>query len=101
MIALEATITNSFNSVYFDWKQCTLEAYRNKGPKVCPEASVTGYESLIDAYAIDVLRLLCGDYTEDSDKCGPLMRKIPKGQKNDPTYNSPLNPFVEILKSIE
>ncbi|KAH9394153.1 hypothetical protein TYRP_021287 [Tyrophagus putrescentiae] len=49
--------------------------------KRCTEKEVTNFERLIDSYASEGLNLLCSDYTEDSDRCAPLLKKIPKWTK--------------------
>ena len=67
-------------------------------PENCPQEAEE-VERLIDGYARDGLNLLCGDYTEDSDKCSGIIRKTQK-------WNKPLTskvfmvPLVDILNSL-
>lgn len=62
---------------YSVFKQDVLDAVKD-----CSEEEVNGFEQLVDSYAADGLALMCSGYTaEESDTCGPVLRKIPKWNK--------------------
>lgn len=90
-----------FHSNYFQFKQCNQRAYE-KHTQSCNRRAIDGQEKLIDAYALDVLRLLCGEYTEESDICDKIINKTPKSKlKENDIPKSPINPFIAILNSIK
>ncbi|KAH9408402.1 hypothetical protein TYRP_012075 [Tyrophagus putrescentiae] len=80
---------------YFKFKQNVVNLLTGR----CSDSNVREAETLIDGYAHDILQLLCGDYTEESDRCNKIIGKTPK-------YSKPLNykvfllPLVDILESI-
>lgn len=80
---------------YYKFKQSAITFLTGK----CAESVVQEMEVLIDGYAHDVLQLLCGDYTEESDKCSKIVGKTPK-YKLALNYKVFLIPLVDILESI-
>lgn len=64
----------------------------------CP-TQVTEMEALIDGYAHDILNLVCGEYTEDSDKCKTIVAKTPKWKKALESKNFVL-PLADIFDSL-
>jgi len=68
--------------------------------KSCKQENTAEIERIIDGYANEVLNLLCGDYTEESDKCNGIVNKTPKKQSTQKRPHSFLQPFVSILVSI-
>lgn len=67
--------------------------------KKCTSDAVSYVESLIDGYAQDALNLLCGDYTEESDKCGQIISKVPKHLKES-KYKNFLIPLSKVIQSL-
>lgn len=65
----------------------------------CPAAALAEVEALVDGYAQDILNLVCGDYTEDSDKCDVFKNKIPFWKKPLLAKNFIL-PLAEIFNSL-
>ena len=57
---------------------------------------------MIDGFAIEVLNLMCGEYTEDSDKCPPLMKLTPRlARSNKRRPKSALLPMISVLESVD
>lgn len=44
--------------------------------------------------------VLCGDYTEESDKCANIVEQTPKKLATQKRYNSLLPSFITILDSV-
>ena len=80
-------------------KNCIMSSAENE-KNVCSESNVDEIERIVDGYAFDVLQLLCGDYTEDSDKCVKLLPKTPKKLSTQKRTKSMLPPFINILNSV-
>lgn len=79
--------------------------YRFKGKimslaeRKCDVKTLPFIEGLVDGYAQDVLNLLCGEYTEESDKCSKIIHQIPKHTKALNHANFVL-PIAEIINSL-
>lgn len=59
-------------------------------------------ESVVDNYAKDVLSLLCGDYTDDSDKCERIVAITPDWDNSKKLkWNSLILSLAEVLDSIK
>ena len=82
------------NSNYFVLKSRIMELANQKCPEHSPEA-----ENLIDGYANDILNLLCGEYTEESDKCSSIINKTPNWDK-PLQWKVFIQPIVEILEGL-
>jgi len=80
------------------FKECVLTEVEREGKPICTEANHVEIERIIDGYAHDVLALICGDYTEDSDKCVKLVDKTPKRLSSQQRPKSLLPPFIAILQ---
>ena len=81
-------------------KTCMLKSTEKPGKKICPESSQDEVERVIDGYSYDVLQLLCGDFTEESDKCVNMLPKTPKKLPTQKRTKSILPPFINILSSV-
>lgn len=66
--------------------------------KICPN-EYEDVETLLDGYANDVLNLICGDYTADSDKCDSIIMQTPEW-KRPLTFKSFVIPLAQIIDSI-
>jgi hypothetical protein len=71
-----------------------------QGPPLCPDSNVEEMDNLVDGYANEVLSLVCGDYTEESDKCVKLLPKTPKKLPAQKQPKSILPPFINILSAV-
>lgn len=80
-------------------KDCILDSIRRQGPPICTEDNLTEYERLIDGYAIEILNLLCGDHTEDSDKCEKIVKQTPAKLASQRKPKSLLPPFIRNLEN--
>jgi len=87
-----------FNSNYYLLKECILNEVEKEGKPLCTEENQVEIERIVDGYAHDVLALICGDYTEDSDKCVKLTPKTPKKLSSQRRPKSLLPPFIAILE---
>ena len=67
--------------------------------QLCTESNHDEIERLIDGYAIDTLNLICGDYSEDSDKCVKVLPKTPKKLSTHKRTKSLLPSFINILNA--
>lgn len=67
--------------------------------KHCPVDLTSEIEVFLDGYAVDVLNMFCGEYTEDSDKCSKIIGKTPKWNKKIPSKNFVL-PLVDVFDSL-
>ena len=67
--------------------------------KKCKKSNALEFENLVDGYARDELNLICGDYTEESDKCEKIIDKTPKWTKPLPS-TSFVNALVATFQSI-
>lgn len=85
---------------FYQMKGCILSAVEKEGKELCPESNYNEIETLIDGYSVDVLNLICGDYTEESDKCVKLLPKTPKKLNSQKRSKSMLIPFINILNSV-
>ncbi|OTF77134.1 hypothetical protein BLA29_011233 [Euroglyphus maynei] len=83
---------------YYKWKHVGVD----KIVKLCPTntAAHEEAENLLESYSSDLLAVLCGDYTEESDKCEKIISKIP-GWKKPLRWNNFILPMIEILESID
>lgn len=79
---------------YFKFKRNVIDLVQQK----CSNQA-TEMEGLIDGYAHDILNLVCGDYSEDSDKCKTIESKTPKWKKPLESKNFVL-PLADIFDSI-
>ena len=78
-------------------KLCFIQSYE-KNPKVCQQKDIEVLDNLFAAYVTDTMALICGDYTEDNDKCDKMYDKIPS-IKNKAINNSPIAILSEIFDS--
>ncbi|CAG2109084.1 unnamed protein product [Medioppia subpectinata] len=86
---------------YYKMKQCILGHIEREGKPLCTDSVYNEAERLIDGYAFDVLQLICGDYTEDSDKCQNSVPKTPKKLSSQKRTKSLLLPLINILAADE
>lgn len=66
--------------------------------KICPNDQ-DYVEQLLDGYVNDVVNLICGDYTADSDKCDSIITDTPEWKKSL-TYKSFVIPLAQVVESI-
>lgn len=81
-------------------KRCMLDVINKLQPDPCTDNDYTEFERLIDGFAIEILNLLCGEYTEDSDKCSALIKQTPKN-KSRRKAKSMLLPMIDVLESLD
>jgi len=81
---------------YFPFKHCATKEYEDVK---CNSKQIDALEGLLNSYALEVLNLLCGDYTEDSDKCDQIVHLTPKF-KSKTLPQSPVSAFIDILDSL-
>ncbi|XP_054155087.1 uncharacterized protein LOC128953613 [Oppia nitens] len=84
---------------FYKMKQCILISVEKNGKPVCSDSNYQEIERIIDGYSYDVLQLICGEYTEDSDKCQSLLPKTPKKRSSQKSTRSLLPPFINILST--
>lgn len=65
----------------------------------CSERAVNKLNILLDYYAQDTVNLLCGDYTDDSDKCQTIIGRTPEW-KGPLKYKSFVVAMAEIIESL-
>jgi hypothetical protein len=98
------TLTKSDNNLkvplmccnYFRLKSCIVEF----AAKSCTQEVTTEVERIVDGYAHEALNLICGDYTEESDKCTNIVERTPKKLATQKRPNSLLPSFITILGSV-
>lgn len=61
---------------FYRFKERLLAAVREKCEEFVPDIA-----NIADGYTQDTLNLVCGEYTEDSDRCDAIYDKIPKYTK--------------------
>ncbi|XP_075588672.1 uncharacterized protein LOC124496374 isoform X1 [Dermatophagoides farinae] len=83
---------------YYKWKNIAA----TKVIQMCPDndAAHEEVENLLNGYTNDLLAVVCGDYTEESDKCDKIIQKIPEW-KQPLRWNNFIIPLVEIFDSID
>ncbi|KAH7638300.1 hypothetical protein HUG17_9406 [Dermatophagoides farinae] len=83
---------------YYKWKNIAV----TKVIQMCPDndAAHEEVENLLNGYTNDLLAVVCGDYTEESDKCDKIIQKIPEW-KQPLRWNNFIIPLVEIFDSID
>ncbi|KAH9522185.1 hypothetical protein DERF_005783 [Dermatophagoides farinae] len=79
---------------YYQFKDSIMQLVE----KICPN-EYDDVETLLDGYANDVLNLICGDYTADSDKCDSIIMQTPEW-KRPLTFKSFVIPLAQIIDSI-
>lgn len=60
-----------WHSTYFDWREKLMNRVANH--LKCSERAQNNLNSLVSHYADDAANLICGDYTDDSDKCQKVL----------------------------
>ncbi|CAG2179059.1 unnamed protein product [Oppiella nova] len=85
---------------YYRLKGCIMNHVETQGQPLCSESVATEIENIVDGYANEVLNLLCGDYTEESDKCVKLLPKTPKKLPAQKPPKSLLLPLINIIASV-
>ncbi|CAG2109085.1 unnamed protein product [Medioppia subpectinata] len=85
---------------FYKFKECIINHGTKVGEPLCKESHIEETERIIGGYANDVLALVCGDYTEDSDKCGKILPKTPKKLPSQKRPKSIILPFINILASV-
>lgn len=87
-------------SNYYKWKQCVLSKYKQVGPPKCTEQRLEFFTGYLDRHSIETLKLMCGDFEEQSEKCDNLLNQIQKQksrQTHQPSWSSPILPSIELF----
>ncbi|OTF75372.1 hypothetical protein BLA29_010865, partial [Euroglyphus maynei] len=79
---------------YYRFKESVMKHVE----KICPNDQ-DYVEQLLDGYVNDVVNLICGDYTADSDKCDSIITDTPEWKKSL-TYKSFVIPLAQVVESI-
>lgn len=82
---------------YYKFKQNCLAVLGTN----CAAEDIAEFETLIDGYTVDILSLLCTDYTEESDKCTKIIEQTPKGTVDLKAQSKTfVLPLVDVLDSL-
>ncbi len=67
---------------------------------VCSSNKVSEIGDYIDRQAIETIKLLCGDYNENDEKCVSLIKNANKKGSSRSKYISPLIPMLEVIETL-
>jgi len=65
----------------------------------CGEKAIDFFDDLITRGSFDVLSLLCGEFSEDSDKCTKLLASHATFDQVISKWKAPLMPVLDLIKS--
>ncbi|XP_054155170.1 uncharacterized protein LOC128953681 [Oppia nitens] len=84
---------------YYVLKTCSQKSYESR-PNQCNSKAIDGHEKLLNAFALDTLKLLCSEYNEDNDKCDKIISQTGVS-KLKVLPKSPIVPFIKILEELD
>ncbi|XP_054166522.1 uncharacterized protein LOC128963993 [Oppia nitens] len=79
-------------------RSCLEQSFEKK-PKQCKKQHIEVLDNMFNTFLVDSMAMLCGDYTEDGDKCDKIVNKIPNRPFDPKKKLSPIIIMTKILSS--